>query len=130
MNDPIHRSLHGLLCDGGPITLALSDEHDVHTCVAAVLGAVTPAAVRASTEGKGSVSPSVLVDRLQGRFTAAVQAGEVSPRCDLEELAVFYTSIVVGLITEALGGGDHTKMEAVRRLAIGIWPIHVAEEPA
>ena len=126
MSDTLFDALAALLVDHGAFVAALRDADSGRAAIAGALDAVAAQPGAGAHEGS-SVAVGRLETLLTDRLEAARAAGELPPAVSVDDLAAFYASIVLGLLAETVSGGAPATLEAIRRLAMTLWP---TREPA
>ena len=121
MSDTFLETLHALLNDNGRFVLALRHADSGRAAIAGALDAVD-ADVRRGPGADASGAVGGLEALLRRRLQAAHLAGELLGGTNVEELAGFYASIVIGLLAAAMDGGTPRTLDATRRMAMRLWP--------
>jgi AcrR family transcriptional regulator len=88
---------------------------------------VVSAATNCSSES-GRVEADLKRRRITGvqlirqRIESGIQAGEFKGKADAEELARFYSAVLLGMAMRARDGASYQELEATARMALRGWP--------
>jgi hypothetical protein len=126
MSDSLFDALSALLACGGPFGAALRHGDSARAAMAGALESVDAqaAAHPPVLESEGSnTAVGALESMIRFRLQDAYAAGELSAEASVEDLAAFYTSVVLGLLAEAVAGGTPQTLGSIRRMAMRLWPI-------
>jgi hypothetical protein len=120
MSDILFGAVQALVDGESPFTRALRKGRNPRAALTAALEAVQPAFVCAAPAGS-SAAIGLLEAMLRRWLLEASAIGELPKHLSVNEMTVFYTSIVIGLVEAALNNGPPATLTAIRRSALEVW---------